>query len=304
MRLFPLKLFPDESKIDFISKRWIAFIFSTVLTILTVVLLFTKGLNLGIDFTGGILIEAKFEQAADLGKMRDILKHDELGDISLQTFGNDNTILIRVGKSSDDAQERIVVVNKIKTSLAENFTGGIEYRKVDYVGPKVGDELIRSGFLALILSFAAMMVYIWFRFEWQYGLGGIIAIVHDAILTLGFFSFTGLEFNLSSIAAILTVVGYSINDSVVIFDRIREDIRKYKKLPITDLINLSVNSTLSRTILTSVTTLLSLIALIVFGGEVVKSFSIATFFGILIGTYSSVYIGTPVLIYMKLRRDA
>lgn len=301
MAFFPIRFIPDGTKIDFMGKRIPAFAMSVLLILLTIFLLSTRGLNFGIDFTGGILIEARFEQVPQLAEMRGFLKDADIGDISLQTFGQDNNILIRVGQAAGDEKERLHIVETIKTKLAENIKTGIEYRKVDYVGPKVGDELIKDGALALILSFAAMMVYVWVRFEWQYGVGAIIALVHDAILTLGFFSLTGLEFNLSSIAAVLTIVGYSINDSVVIFDRIRENMRKFKKMPVPEMLNLSVNDTLSRTILTASTTLVSLVALVMVGGEVVKSFSLATFFGIAVGTYSSIYIGSPVLIYMKIK---
>ncbi|PIR37175.1 MAG: protein translocase subunit SecF [Alphaproteobacteria bacterium CG11_big_fil_rev_8_21_14_0_20_39_49] len=298
-----LKIIPSDTKINFIQNKILAFAFSAFLLCATIFLLATKGLNFGIDFTGGILIDAKFEQPVELGKMRDLLKGADIGDVSLQTFGEPNDILIRVGENSDIESDRIVIIDKIKEILASNFSGNIEYRKVDYVGPKVGGELIRSGALSLVLAFAAMMVYIWLRFEWQYGVGGIIALIHDSVITLGFFSLTQLEFNLSSIAAILTIIGYSINDSVVVFDRIRENLRKYKKMPMNELINVSINNNLTRTILTSLTTVVALLALVLMGGEVIKSFSLAALFGVIIGTYSSIYIASPVLIYMKLRPD-
>lgn len=298
-----LKIIPSDTKINFIESKILAFAFSAFLLCATIFLLATKGLNFGIDFTGGILIDAKFEQPVELGKMRDLLKGADIGDVSLQTFGEPNDILIRIGENSDIESDRIVIIDKIKEILASNFSGNIEYRKVDYVGPKVGGELIRSGALSLVLAFAAMMVYIWLRFEWQYGVGGIIALIHDSVITLGFFSLTQLEFNLSSIAAILTIIGYSINDSVVVFDRIRENLRKYKKMPMHELINVSINNNLTRTVLTSLTTVVALLALVLMGGEVIKSFSLAALFGVIIGTYSSIYIASPVLIYMKLRPD-
>ena len=207
-------------------------------------------------------------------------------------------LLIRVAKTSED---QAVLVKKIQEILSTHFEG-IEYRKIDYVGPQVGAELIKKGFLALFMSFLFIMIYIWIRFDWQFGLGGIFALIHDAIVTMGFFSITGLEFNLTSIAAILTIIGYSINDSVVIYDRIRENIRRNKKMDLAQLINSSINSTLSRTILTSSTTLISIIALIAFGGEALRSFSIATFFGIIVGTYSSIYISAPILLYLDPRK--
>jgi preprotein translocase subunit SecF len=300
---FPLKLIPDNLKIDFMGKRWIAFSFSIILTIATIGLLCTKGLNFGIDFTGGILIDAKFQEAPELAKMRTLLKESNIGEVSLQSFGKENNVLIRIGQTSGDEQERAKVVNQVKQVLEQNFGSNIEYRKVDYVGPKVGNELIKSGALALVLTLGAIMLYIWLRFEWQYGVAGIVALIHDAVLTLGFLSLTQLDFDLSTIAAILTIIGYSINDSVVIFDRIRENMRKFKKMGLTELLNLSVNETMARTIMTSTTTLVSVLALVLVGGEVVRSFSLAVLFGIAVGTYSSIYIGSPVLIYMKLRNS-
>ena len=298
-----LKIIPADTKINFLGRKSVAFVLSAFLLCATAYLLATKGLNFGIDFTGGILIDAKFEQNVELGKMRGLLKEANIGDVSLQTFGDPKDVLIRIGEHSEGAEEKSVVINKVKEILAANFEGVIDYRKVDYVGPKVGGELIKSGALSLIFAFCAMMVYIWLRFEWQYGIGAIVALFHDAILTLGFFSITQLEFNLSSIAAILTIIGYSINDSVVIFDRIRENLRKFKKMPINELLNLSINNNLARTILTSFTTLVALLALVLMGGEVIKSFSMAALFGVLVGTYSSIYIASPVLIYMKLRPE-
>lgn len=298
-----MQIIPSHTKIDFLGKKWLAFSLSTILIIATIILLFTKGLNFGIDFTGGILIEAEFAQAPDITKMRSELKSTGIGDISLQTFGKPTNIMIRIGQEAAEESARNKIVDLVKTKIAESFGNEVEYRRVDYVGPKVGAELIRGGIVALLLSFASIMLYIWFRFEWQYGLGGILALLHDAIITLGFYSFTGLDFDLSSIAAILTIIGYSINDSVVIYDRIRENLRKYKKMPIEELLNLSVNDTLSRTILTVSTVLVAVFTLIIVGGEVIKSFSMATFFGILVGTYSSIYISAPILVFFNIRRD-
>lgn len=298
-----MQLIPAHTKLDFLGKKWWAFGFSTILMVLTIVLLFTRGLNLGIDFTGGILIEAEFKQAPDLASMRHVLKETGIGEISLQTFGKPTNVMIRVGQEAAEESVRGKIVDLVKAKISESVSKDVEYRRVDYVGPKVGGELIRGGFVALMLSFASIMVYIWFRFEWQYGIGGIVALIHDAWLTIGFFSLTQLEFDLSSIAAVLTIIGYSINDSVVIYDRIRENLRKYKKMPIDELLNLSINDTLSRTILTVSTVLVAVLVLIVVGGEVIRSFSLSTFFGIFIGTYSSIYISAPILIFLKLRRD-
>ena len=297
-----IKLIPSETKIDFIGKRYLAFVFSALLIVTTILCVSIRGLNYGIDFTGGILMEAQFEEAVDLANMRSLFKKANIDDISLQTFGEDNNILIRVGHVEEDKNKRVESINKIKKIIAENFTGNIDYRKVDYVGPKVGSELIKSGVLSLLIACFAIMLYIWLRFEWQYGVGAILALGHDAILTLGLFSLAGLEFNLTSIAAILTILGYSINDSVVIYDRIRECLRKYKKMEMDELLNLSINQTLSRTVLTAGTTLVAIVALIVWGGPVIRDFSIAIFFGIIIGTYSSIYISAPVLTFMNLRR--
>ncbi len=273
-----------------------ALIASIFCMVLSVALVFTKGLNFGIDFAGGILIEARMKETVDVAKVRELVSA-EAKDVQIQNIDNQD-LLIRVAKSD---VEQSVLVKKLQDVLNQNFSG-IEYRKIDYVGPQVGAELIMKGTLALLMSFALIMVYIWVRFDWQFGIGGIFALLHDAVLTVGFFAITQLEFNLTSIAAILTIIGYSINDSVVIYDRIRENMIKYKKMSLADLINSSTNSTLSRTVLTAGTTLTSLIALILFGGETLKSFSIATFFGIALGTYSSIYISAPILIYFDPRK--
>jgi len=298
-----MQLIKANTKLDFLGKRNLAFGISIILMALTVVSLFTKGLNLGIDFTGGILIEAEFKEAPDLSLMRTSLKGAGIGEVSLQAFGKPNDIMIRIGQEAAEESARVKIVDMVKTNISQNISAEVEYRRVDYVGPKVGDELIRGGIVALLLSFASIMCYIWFRFEWQYGIGGIVALIHDAWLTIGFFSITQLDFDLSSIAAILTIIGYSINDSVVIYDRIRENLRKFKKMPIAELLNLSINETLSRTILTVSTVLVAVLTLILVGGEVIKSFSLSTFFGIAIGTYSSIYISAPILIYLNLRPE-
>jgi preprotein translocase subunit SecF len=274
----------------------IALIASIIFMIGSLILVFTKGLNYGIDFAGGILIEARIDENPDISKIREVLS-SKINDIHIQESG-ENDVQIRVSKASQDQDK---LIKKIQNILEENFTK-VEYRKIDFVGPQVGSELIFKGFLALFLSFVFIMIYIWIRFDWQFGLGGIFALLHDAIVTIGFFSITGLEFNLTSIASILTIIGYSINDSVVIYDRIRENLRNYQKMDLQLLINSSTNSTLSRTILTASTTLISLLALILFGGEALFSFSVATFFGIALGTYSSIYISAPILLYFDPRK--
>jgi preprotein translocase subunit SecF len=274
----------------------IALILSIVCIIGSIALVLIKGLNFGIDFAGGILIEARIEDKVNIAEMRSFLSH-EIHDVQIQNIDK-NDYLIRVAKTSED---QTIIIKNIQNLLQSKYNK-IEYRKVDYVGPQVGRELILKGFLALSLSFLFIMIYIWIRFDWQFGIGGIFALLHDSALTLGFFSLTQLEFNLTSIASILTIIGYSINDSVVIYDRIRENLRRYKKIDLASLINSSTNSTLSRTILTASATLVSLLALIFYGGEVLFSFSMATFFGILIGTYSSIYISAPILLYFDPRK--
>jgi preprotein translocase SecF subunit len=275
----------------------LALFMSVFCIIASLALVFVKGLNFGIDFAGGILIEARIAENVDVSSVRNLITQ-QIKDVQIQNV-DQKDFLIRVAKSNESQD---ATVKKIQEILNQNFSQ-VEYRKIDYVGPQVGLELIKKGFLALFLSFAFIMIYIWIRFDWQFGLGGIFALVHDAILTLGFFSLSGLEFNLTSIAAILTVIGYSINDSVVIYDRIRENLHRYKKMDLADLINSSTNSTLSRTVLTSSVTLFSLLALMIFGGEALHSFSTATFVGIVIGTYSSIYISAPILIYLDPRKE-
>ena len=292
------RTFLANPKLEFMKVHKLVIITSVVLIILSILLTAIRGLNFGIDFSGGILIEARLKQNPELSKIRDLLNKGQIGQFNIQNIDK-NGIMIRVSKSKEQNQN--VVVKQIQQLLNDKFPD-IEYRKIDFVGPQVGKELIKKGLLALILSFASIMIYIWIRFDWQFGVGAVAALFHDAILTFGFFAATGLEFDLTSIAAILTIIGYSINDSVVIYDRIRENLRRYKKMDLSQLLDLSINSTLSRTILTSGITLVSLLALILFGGQVLKSFSMAVFFGITIGTYSSIYISAPILIYMDPRK--
>jgi preprotein translocase SecF subunit len=291
-----LRLIPEKTSYKFVNKRGMCFVFSLIVICGTIYSLATKGLNFGIDFSGGIVIEIQTEKPANLAQIRANIGHGA----SLQKLEKDTQVLIRLPAHKDKDQS--VVVNEVKAKLAEIVEGKIEYRKVDYVGPQVGSELIQNSALALGLSFLAMMIYMWFRFEWQYGVGAVLALVHDAVAVLGFYSLTGLEFDLTSVAAILTVVGYSINDSVVIYDRVRENIRKYKKMSLGDLINLSVNETLSRTINTVLTVILALVALIFFGGDVLKSFSVGMLVGVVFGTYSSVYISAIILTILDPRR--
>lgn len=292
-----LRLIPEKTSYKFVNKRGLCFVLSLIVICGTIYSLATKGLNFGIDFSGGIVIEIETEKPANLALIRANLGHGA----SLQKLEKDTQVLIRLPAQKNKDQS--VVVNEVKTELAEIVGGKIIYRKVDYVGPQVGSELIQNSALALALSFLAMMIFMWFRFEWQYGVGAVLALIHDATALLGFYSITGIEFDLTSVAAILTVIGYSINDSVVIYDRVRENIRKYKKMPLGELINLSVNETLSRTINTVLTVILALVALIFFGGDVLKSFSVGMLFGVVIGTYSSVYISAIILTVLDPRKS-
>lgn len=299
-----LKLVPDNTHLPFMGLRKFAFGLSGGLAILSIVLLFVLGLNFGIDFRGGTLIQAKTPGDANIAGMRDAVSSLGLGDLSLQEFGSADEVLIRVERQVGDAAEQQAAVEIIKEALEKAVGSGIEFRRVEFVGPQVSGELVRAGALALGLALAAMLVYIWFRFEWQFSVGAVMALVHDVILTFGFFAVTGLEFNLSIVAAILTIVGYSMNDTVVVYDRVRENLRKFKKMDLSELLDLSINDTLSRTTLTSFTTLLALIALAVVGGPVIAGFVMAMIWGVVIGTYSSIFVAAPVLLYLGVRRQA
>jgi preprotein translocase subunit SecF len=295
----PLIVIRRVPKIDFMRWHYYGLAFSVALSVLTIVLFLTKGLNYGIDFVGGTLIEARTTSGpADLAAMRAKLDALHLGEASLQTFGSPDDVLIRLPQQpgGDAAQMKAI-------QLAREALGpGVEYRRQEIVGPSVGSELIRAGVLATVLALGAILIYISFRFEWQFGVGATIATLHDVITTVGLFAIFQLEFNLTTLAAILTIAGYSINDTVVIYDRVRESMRKYRTMPFRDLINLALNETLSRTILTVSTVALAVLSLLVFGGEVLKGFSIAMLWGIVIGTYSSLFIAAPVLYYVQPNR--
>jgi preprotein translocase subunit SecF len=297
MAFKPLRFFSNEGRFNFMGHRWVAFTITGIMVLGSIFLLATKGLNWGIDFTGGVLMEIQTTEPADLGKLRALFPAQEFGDVSLQHFGNEKDVMIRLPLKGDEEQN--VVVGRVKEKLAQSGYA-ITYRKIDYVGPAVGQEMIRSGILAFVLAIIGIVAYVAIRFEWQYAVGAVTTLVHDFASVMGFYSLTGLEFNLSSIAAVLTVVGYSINDTVVVYDRIREMRRKFRKMPIADIINKSVNVTLSRTILTSFTTLLAVVALVTFGGDVIRGFAASILFGILVGTYSSIFVSAPVLIYTRL----
>lgn len=300
----PLRLIPDGTKLAFMTHRRWSFPFSIILVVASLALYGVLNLNFGIDFKGGTLIEIKtVEDVADLGDIRSKLGSLGFGDVEVQEFGAPNDVLIRVEtqEGGEEGQEKAQqnVVNKVKETLGT----AVEYRRVEVVGPRVSGELASAGSIAVLSALFAVLVYIWFRFEWQFALGAVLATTHDVILTIGMFALLGLEFNLSSIAAILTIVGYSLNDTVVVYDRIRENLRKYKKKPLKEVLDLSINQTLSRTVLTSVTTLLALGSLYFLGGAVIKSFTFAMIWGVFVGTYSSIFLAAPLLIFLKLRPE-
>jgi preprotein translocase subunit SecF len=307
----PLIVIRRVPKIDFMRWHVFGLIFSLVLTVVTIGIFVSKGLNYGIDFTGGTLIEVRNTNGpADLAAMRAKLDALKIGEPSLQGYVDKTTgecassppscVLIRLPEQEggDAAQQK--VVQKVRDALG----AGVEYRRTEVVGPSVGSELIRAGVLATVLALGAILIYIWFRFEWQFGVGATVATLHDVITTVGLFAIFQLEFNLTTLAAILTIAGYSINDTVVIYDRVRESMRKYRTMPFRDLINLALNETLSRTILTVSTVALAVLALLFFGGEVLRGFSIAMLWGIVIGTYSSLFIAAPILYYVQPNRRA
>ena len=271
-------------------------ILSGILIIVSLVFLIFKGLNFGVDFKGGTLIELRTDKSsANITKIRDSFNQMNLGDVSVKNFGNETDFVVKFEKqNSNDPQ----FIEEIKTKLS-NSIGTVDFRRVENVGPKVSAELLRSGVIAIALSLAAMLLYIWIRFEWQFSLGAILALFHDVIITLGVFSVFSLEINLSIVAAVLTIVGYSMNDTVVIFDRVRENLKKYSDIKIYELTNISINETLSRTLITSITTLLALLAIFFFGGEILKGFSLAMIFGVIFGTYSSIYIANTILVKLN-----
>jgi len=268
---------------------------SILLVIGSLFFLTFKGLNFGIDFKGGTLIELRSsDQKINVSSLRDKLSQMDLGDVSVKNFGNETDFLIKFENNNDKK-----IIQKIKINLENSFGNNFNFRRVENVGPKVSAELLKSGVIAISVALALMLIYIWIRFEWQFSLGAILALFHDVIVTLGLFSLLGLEINLSIIAAILTIVGYSMNDTVVIFDRVRENLRKYSDIKIYELTNISINETLSRTLITSITTLLALLSIFFFGGEILKGFSLAMIFGVIFGTYSSIYIANTVLVRLN-----
>ncbi len=272
-------------------------ILSSVLIIISILFLIFKGLNFGVDFKGGTLIEIRTtNENIDISKLRKSFRSLNLGDVTVKKFGNNKDFIVKFDKKNTNNP---TFINDIKTKLEKKLTYSVDFRRVENVGPKVSSELLQSGIIAICLSLAAMLIYIWVRFEWQFSLGAIIALFHDVIITLGIFSLFSFEINLSIVAAILTIVGYSMNDTVVIFDRVRENLKKYSDIKIFELTNISINETLSRTLITSVTTLLALFSIYFFGGQILKGFSLAMILGVFFGTYSSIYIANPILVFLK-----
>ena len=293
-----LKLIKPDTKFQFMKHQKWSFPVSGFLLVFSLVMFLTVGLNLGIDFEGGTLIEIQTKDGpADIGEIRQKLGNLNLGDVQVQEFGADTDVLIRIERQEGDDQAQQKVVELVKGEFGDT----VDYRRTEVVGPRVSSELARAGFYAVVAALIAVLFYIWFRFEWQFAVGSIIALVHDVIITIGMFSVLQLDFALSSIAAILTIVGYSLNDTVVVYDRIRETLRKYKKRELTEILDMSINGTLSRTMMTSITTLLALISLFIFGGEVLRSFTFAMIWGVIVGTYSSIFIAAPILIRLNLR---
>lgn len=300
-----LRIVPDDTHFDFTQFRRISFPISAVLSIFAITLFFTHGLNFGIDFKGGTLMEVQTKSGpADIATMRTTLNNLGLGDVQLQQFGGPDNVLIRVAEQPGGDEAQQAAVQKVRGALGSN----VEYRRVEVVGPRVSGELLAYGMLGLILAIVGILIYLWFRFEWQFALGAMVANVHDIVLTIGFMSISQVDFDLTSIAALLTILGYSLNDTVVIYDRIRELLRRYKKMPMPQLLNESINQTLSRSIITHLTVTLALLALLVFGGNAIHSFTAVMMFGVvLVGTYTSIFIAAPILIYLGVgnhREDA
>ncbi len=287
-----IRLFPETLRINFIGLRYITYGISIVITLATLTGYFFKDIQYGVDFSGGTLMETRFSSPPNLGQLRAALSNLDIGEVALQEFGTPQDILIRFDQKNRSEKEQLLVLQKIKETLGPD----VEYRRVETVGPKMGEELITNSIQAILWAMLAMLVYVWFRFEWQFGLCSIIALIHDAIGVLSLYTLFGFEFNSTAIVAILITIGYSINDTVVIYDRIRENLRKYKTTSLSEIINISINQTLSRTTLTSASTLLALVALYLFGGDVIAAYSLPILLGIAFGTYSSIFLAAPLLV--------
>ncbi len=295
-----IDFFPHGTRLNFMRFKDVCFILSLVAMALALALIFTKGFNYGVDFKGGSMIEVRSTAGpADLTALRGKLAGLELGDVQIQSFGTDADVLIRVEEQPGGDEAQQAALNKVLGALGT----GYEQRRVEVVGPAVSSELRRTGIIAVLASILAIIVYVWFRFEWQFAVGTVVALMHDVLVTAGIFSLFQMEFDLSIVAALLTILGYSVNDTVVVCDRIRENLRKYKRMDLTELLNLSINETLSRTVLTGVTTIAVLIALYILGGAVIRNFVFAMLFGVIIGTYSSIFISAPILDYFGIRRE-
>ena len=295
-------MFNFKSDIQFINYFRLFNFVSLILILISVGFIFYKGLNFGVDFKGGTLIELRVENTEiGIGDVRQSFIEMNLGDVNVKKFGKGNDYLIKF-EQTDKNKENFI--ENIKTQLSKNLAGNFSFRRVENVGPKVSGELLKSGLIAIVLSLSAMLIYIWIRFEWQFSLGAIIALIHDVIITIGFFSILEFEINLSIVAAVLTIVGYSMNDTVVIFDRVRENLKKYSSKSINEISNLSINETLSRTIITSLTTLLALLSIFFFGGKILHGFSFAMILGVIFGTYSSIFIANPILIKLKVNQKS
>lgn len=294
MALIPFRFFPNRPNFRIVPLRRVAFALSIVAIIGSIGAAVGLGLNLGIDFRGGSLIEARFDQPPEIAELRQRVEGLGLGEITIQEFGEPTDVLVRVQRQEGAAEDQTDAIEAVKAAL-----GDVEVRRTEFIGPTVGEELKEAGAIAVLLALIGIVAYIWFRFEWQFAVAGVAALAHDVAITIGLFALTGWEFNLSTVAALLTIAGYSINDTVVVFDRVRENLRKYKQESLVDLLNRSVNDTLSRTVMTSVTTLLALTALATLGGEVIRGFTYALIWGIAIGTYSSIFIAACLLLQMR-----
>lgn len=299
MRL--LRLIPDDTKVPFMRWRKFSFMGSGIVSVLCILAYFLIGMNTGIDFQGGTLMEIQTRSGpADLQAIRSELNKLGLGEVQVQEFGEPDDVLIRIVRQEGGDEAQMAVVAKVKAAFGDS----VDYRRTEVVGPRVSGELAQNGIIGVLVALALIMVYVWFRFEWQYSFGAVIATLHDIVMTIGFFAVMQLEFNLSSIAAILTIIGYSLNDTVVVYDRIREMRRKYKRMNLVVLLDLAINQTLTRTINTALTTIIALAALVIFGGEVIRSFTASMLFGVFVGTYSSVFIAAPVLIFLDPQLNA
>ena len=297
-----IRLIKKTPNINFLERKTLFFITSGILSIISVIFLFVKSLNFGIDFKGGLLLEISLKKNYEINLIRNKLSKIVPGDFSIQNLDNsENNYLIKIETYTNEKENNQKLILEIKETLNKEFLD-VDYRRLEYVGPTVSKELIKAGIFSILIAISAMLAYIWFRFELPFAIGAVTALIHDIVLTIGMFSITSLEFNLATVAAILLIIGYSMNDTVVVYDRIRENLKKFKKISIISLLNKSVNETLSRTINTTITTILALLALYIFGGSIIKDFSFAMIWGILIGTYSSILIATPVLVHLNVKR--